>query len=251
MLVFRRTIPIKLVPFLLLSIICGLSIAAPFEIKVHDELIADYQHSAYEIETNLFQAPASQGLKSNVFQTRLEYGYGITERSEVGVNLYLSNYNGVSYVNGGKVSHMYIPTHDEEGLWHYGVKNEINYIKDVGGTETTFYELTPILALQLQDWRFTINPSVDVTLNKNSTVTFSPSAKIAYGLNNTVDIGMEYYADNLPIKGLYNVTQQPNTAYLVMDAKYKKSTFNFGVGKGVTAVSDNWVVKFIAALNFD
>jgi hypothetical protein len=228
-----------------------LAIAAPFEIKVHDELIADYQHSAYEIETNLFQAPASQGLKSNVFQTRLEYGYGITERSEIGVNLYLSNYNGISYVNGGKVSHMYIPTHDEEGLWHYGVKNEINYIKDIGNVETTFYELTPILALQLQDWRFTINPSVDVSLNKNSTVTFSPSAKIAYGLNNVVDIGIEYYADNLPIKGLYSVTQQPNTAYLVMDAKVDKSTFNFGVGKGVTAVSDNWVVKFIAALNFD
>ena len=97
----------------------------------------------------------------------------------------------------------------------------------------------------------TINPSVDVTLNKNSTVTFTPSAKIAYGLNSALDIGMEYYADNLPIKGLYSVTQQPNTAYLVMDAKYGKSTFNFGVGKGVTATSDNWVVKFIAALNFD
>ena len=229
----------------------GLALAAPFEIKVHDELIADYQHSAYEIETNLFQAPASQGLKSNVFQTRLEYGYGITERSDVGANIYLSNYNGVSYVNGGKISHMYIPTHDEEGLWHYGVKNEINYIKDVGGTETTFYELTPILALQIQDWRLTINPSVDVMLNKNSTVTFSPSAKIAYNLTPIIDMGVEYYADNLPIKGLYSVTQQPNTAYLVMDAKYGKSTFNFGVGKGVTAVSDNWVVKFIAALNFD
>ena len=118
---------LKLVLYLLLTF-GGLVYAAPFEIKVHDELIADYQHSAYEIETNLFQAPASQGLKSNVFQTRLEYGYGITQRSEIGVNLYLSNYNGASYVNGGKVSHMYIPTHDEEGLWHYGVKNEINYI---------------------------------------------------------------------------------------------------------------------------
>jgi hypothetical protein len=225
--------------------------AAPFEIKVHDELIADYQKSAYEIETNLFQAPASQGLKTNVFQTRLEYGYGITEKSEIGINAYLSNYNGVSYVNGGKISHMYIPTHDEEGLWHYGAKNEINYIKDVGGNETTYYELTPILALQLQDWRFTINPSVDVTLNKNSAVTFTPSAKVAYEITHTVDIGMEYYADNLPNKSLYNITQQPHTAYLVTDMKYGKSSFNFGVGKGITANSDNWVIKLIASLNFD
>jgi len=248
---FRNSFtPLKLTPWLL-GIAHSLVLAAPFEIKVHDELIADYQHSAYEIETNLFQAPASQGLKTNVFQTRLEYGYGITEKSEIGANIYLSHYNGISYVNGGKISHMYIPTHDEEGLWHYGVKNEINYIKDVGGTDTNFYELTPILAVQLKDWRFTINPSVDITLNKNSSVTFSPSAKIAYNFTTAVDMGVEYYADNLPMKGLYSVTQQPNTAYLVMDTKYGKSTFNFGVGKGVTAVSDNWVVKFIAALNFD
>jgi len=241
--------PLKFAPYLLC--LWSTAFAAPFEIKVHDELIADYQHSAYEIETNFFQAPASQGLKSDVFQTRLEYGYGITEKSELGANVYLSNYNGVSYVNGGKISHMYIPTHDEEGLWHYGVKNEINYIKDVGGNETTYYELTPILALQLQDWRFAINPSVDVTLNKNSSATFSPSAKVAYGITEAVDIGMEYYADNLPNKSLYNITQQPHTAYLVTDAKYGKSSFNFGVGKGITANSDNWVVKLIASLNFD
>ncbi|MBU3576593.1 hypothetical protein [Polynucleobacter sp. UK-Kesae-W10] len=245
--------PIFLIKFSLsaLWIASGLVLAAPFEIKVHDELIADYQHSAYEVETNLFQAPSSQNLTTNVFQTRLEYGYGITEKSELGANVYLSNYNGVSYVNGGKLSHMYIPTHDEEGLWHYGVKNEINYIQDVLGTQTTYYELTPILAIQLQAWRLTINPSVDITLNKNSTVTFSPSAKVAYSLTAVTDIGIEYYADNVPNKSLYSLTQQPHTAYLVLDTKYQKTELNLGVGKGVTATSDNWVVKLIAAFHFN
>ena len=236
---------------LLLALLSCPVIGAPFEIKVHDELIAEYQESAYEVETNLFQAPAAQGLKSNVFQTRLEYGYGIAKNSEIGANIFLSNYNGASYVNGGKVSYMYVPTHDEEGLWHYGVKNEINYIKDVGGTETTFYELTPILALQLQEWRFTVNPSVEVVLNKYSSATFSPSAKVAYGVTHSVDVGVEYYGDNLPNKSLYNVTQQPHTAYLVTDAKYGNSSFNFGVGKGVTTNSDNWIIKLIASLSFD
>ena len=236
---------------LLLALLSCPVIGAPFEIKVHDELIAEYQESAYEVETNLFQAPAAQGLKSNVFQTRLEYGYGIAKNSEIGANIFLSNYNGASYVNGGKVSYMYVPTHDEEGLWHYGVKNDINYIKDVGGTETTFYELTPILALQLQEWRFTVNPSVEVVLNKYSSATFSPSAKVAYGVTHSVDVGVEYYGDNLPNKSLYNVTQQPHTAYLVTDAKYGNSSFNFGVGKGVTTNSDNWVIKLITSLSFD
>lgn len=239
---------------LILATLCLFShsaISAPFEIKVHDELIADYQQSAYEIETNLFQTAASQGIRTNVFQTRLEYGYGIAKNSEIGVNLYLSNYNAATYVNGGKISYMYVPTHDEQGLWHYGIKNEINYIKEVGGAETIFYEFTPILAMQLEKWRITINPSIDVTLNKNSTVTFSPSAKVAYSLIQSIDLGVEYYADNLPIKAMYGGTRQPNTAYLVMDAKLDKTSLNIGIGKGLNSTSDNWVVKFIGAFSFD
>jgi len=235
----------------LLALVCMEGWAAPFEIKVHDELGTQSGESAYEIETNLFQAPASQNLKTNVLQARLEYAYGITSKSELGLNVYLSRYNDTTYVNGGKVSHMYIPTQGESGLWHYGVKNEINYIQDIGGNTTTFYELTPIVALQLQRWRLTINPSVDVTLNQTSTVSFSPSAKIANNLTKHLDLGVEYYADNIPMKGFNRIAQQPNTAYLVMDAKVGKSVINFGVGKGVTASSDNWVVKFIASIDFD
>ena len=237
--------------FAVLGLFVHLVNAAPFEIKVHDELIADYQQSAYEIETNLFQAPASQGIRTNVFQTRLEYGYGITQNSEIGVNLYFSHYNDATYVNGGKISYMYVPTHDEKRVWHYGIKNEINYIRDVGGVETTFYELTPILAMQLEKWRVTLNPSIDITFGKNSAVTFSPSAKVAYGLTETVDVGVEYYADNLPFKRMYGVTQQPNTAYLVMDAKLDKTSLNVGIGRGLNSTSDNWVIKVIAALSFN
>ena len=235
----------------LLTLTCIRTWAAPFEIKVHDELGTQSGQSAYEIETNLFQAPANQNLKTNVLQARLEYAYGLTPQSELGLNLYLSRYNDTTYVNGGKVSHMYIPTQGESGLWHYGVKNEINYIQDIGGNTTTFYELTPIVALQLQRWRLTINPSVDVTLNQTSTVSFSPSAKIANNLTKHLDLGVEYYADNIPMKGFNRIAQQPNTAYLVMDAKVGKSVINFGVGKGVTASSDNWVVKFIASIDYD
>jgi len=225
--------------------------SAPFEIKVHDELIAEYQQSAYEIETNLYPALLSPNQKTNVFQTRLEYGYGISQNSELGINVYLSNYNGDNFFNGGKISHLYVPTHDEKGLWHYGVKNEINYIKDISGEETVFYEFTPILAMQLQDWRFVINPSIDVTLNKTSYVSFSPSAKLIHSFNHTLDLGVEYYTDNLPIKSLNTISQQPNTAYLVTNVKHGTSLFHFGIGKGLTSSSDSWVLKMIASFNFD
>ena len=251
MVIFNKRAWAYIRPFISLFFIYSDSYSAPYEIKVHDDLIANFEQSAYEIETNLYQAPASQNLKSNVFQTRFEYGYGVTQTSELGVNLYLSNYNGISSINGGKVSHMYIPNHDEEGMWHYGMKNEINYIKDIDASETTFYEFTPILGLHVQSWKFTFNPSVDVTLGKSSKVVFSPSAKILYVVTEGVDIGGEYYAENLPVKGFYMTTMyQPKTAYLVTDIKYGKSAFNFGLGKGVNSSTDNWVVKLIGAFSF-
>ncbi len=241
---------LKLGP-VLAGLICTLTLATPFEIKVHDELIAEEKQSTYEIETNLYQPSAALKIPSNVFQTRLEYAYGIAQNNEVAVNAFFSSYNGVTYVNGGKIGQMYIPTHDEEGFWHYGVKNEVVYLKDIGGQEQVFYELTPILALQLARWRFTINPSVDVSLNKSGGTAFAPTGKIAYGITPQTSIGAEYYSEMSNTTIFFPTAQRMNTAYLVLDTRFGKSTMNLGVGKGTNLNSDNWVVKFIASIGFD
>lgn len=225
-------------------------LAAPFEIKIHDELIADLHESSYEIETNLYQASAAQGIKSDIFQTRLEYAYGIARGNELGANVFLSNYNGVSYMNGGKLSQMFIPTHDEEGIFHYGIKNEIVYLKDIGGENQLFYEMTPILALQLQKWRLTINPSIDFGLNKSGGVAFAPTGKVAYSITPYTSVGAEYYSEMSNTTNTFPISQRFNTAYLVLDSKIEKSTINLGIGKGTNLNSDNWVIKLIAAISF-
>lgn len=217
---------------------------------MHDELIAELHESGYEVETNLYQPSAAQGIPSNVFQTRLEYAYGISQGSEIAINGFFSRYNDITYVNGGKISQMYIPTHDEESNWHYGIKNEIVYLKDIGGDYQLYYEMTPILALQVQKWRFTINPSVDFGLNKSGGVVFAPSGKIAYALTPYASIGGEYYREMSNTTNYFPISQRFNTAYFVIDTKIDKSSINIGVGKGTNLNSDNWVVKLIAAISF-
>lgn len=247
---YFRPLFVALWPLFVLCLISKNLLAAPFEIKIHDELIAELHESSYEIETNLFQASAAQGIKSNVFQTRLEYAYGIAQGNEIGANIFVSNYNGVSYVNGGKLSQMYIPTHDEDGIFHYGIKNEIVYLKDIGTENQLFWEMTPILAVQLQKWRFTINPSVDFGLNKSGGVAFAPTGKIAYSITPHTSIGGEYYSEMSNTTNTFPISQRFNTAYLVVDTKIDKSTINIGVGKGTNSNSDNWVIKLIAAVAF-
>jgi len=231
-------------------LIAGNGYSAPFEIKVHEDLIADYQKSAFEVESNLYKTKSLANITTDVFQTRLEYGYGITKESELGANVFISDYNGSSFVNGGKISHMYIPTHDEEGLWHYGVKNEVNFITDIGGIQTNYYEITPLLSLHLQSWKFTLNTSLDMALNSEKKITFSPSAKVAYKAFEKTYIGFEYYVDNLPFSNLRAINQQPNTGYFVIDTAYRTSQFSFGVGKGFATSTDDWVLKAVGSLNF-
>jgi hypothetical protein len=233
-----------------LIFISNYSCASPFEIKVHEDLIADYQQSAYEVETNLYKTKSLPNITTAVSQTRLEYGYGITKASEIGVNIFLSNYNGRSYLNGGKISYMYIPTHDEEGLWHYGLKNEINFITDIGGIQTNFFEITPILSLTTTHWKFTINTSIDLALNNTKKTTLSPSFKFGYRAIDSTYIGFEYYVDNLPFSNLGAMNQQPNTGYFVMDTTHNKSQLSFGLGKGFATSTDNWIIKAVGAFTF-
>jgi len=88
-------------------------------------------------------------------------------------------------------------------------------------------------------------------LNKTSYVSFSPSAKLTRSFHHMLDLGVEYYTDNLPIKSLNTISQQPNTAYLVTNVKHGTSLFHFGIGKGLTSSSDSWVLKMIASFNLD
>jgi hypothetical protein len=223
--------------------------AAPFEVKVHDELIASYQQAAFEVETHFVQGRPGLMPPSPGFQTRLEYGYGLTDKSEIAANLYTSQDHGVSYINGGKISHLFVPTHNEEGFWHYGIKNEVNTVRDATGLTTTYVESTPIIAMQWPQWRLTLNPSLDLTLNGHKSVTFAPSAKLSYQALAKTSMGLEYYTESAPMRQMFSYAHLPNTAYAVLDQQFDHSSISIGIGKGLTSVSDYRVLKLIAVLD--
>ncbi|MEI7681490.1 MAG: hypothetical protein WCK07_18965 [Betaproteobacteria bacterium] len=235
---------------LLLLLFASCCAAAPFEIKIHDELIAPYQESVYETEAHVYRAPSSQALKSSVVQTRLEYAYGVTRASEWSINAFLSNYAGNNELNGGKIAHLYIPEHDEDGWFHYGIKNEINTYRPLFAPQQVYYEITPILALQTAQWRLTLNPSLDYYFKGGHHWELAPGARLAYRLTRETSVGVEYYSEMGPLRNLTSVSQRPDMAYLVLDTKRGNSSFHFGLGKGVNAVSDQWVFKFIGAFEF-
>jgi len=237
----------------LLFACCALPVcAAPFEVKIHDEIIAPHQEYSFEAEVKLYKPPLGGAIKSSVVQSRFELAKGMTPNSEFSVNLFTSAFDGRTQINGGKVAHIYIPEHDENGWFHYGMKNEINSVYGLNEPHAVFIEHTPILGFHFDQWRITLNPSVDVYLNGDRKTIFAPAGKISRKLTGNYSLGVEYYSETGPIKHPTAFSERPDAAYLVLDTHSKTSTYSVGIGKGIHAVGDRWVVKLIGAipLNF-
>ena len=226
--------------------------AAPFEVKIHDELIAPHQEYSFEAEIKLYKPPTAGAIGASVLQSRFEIAKGISTSSEVSVNLFTSAFNNQTQINGGKIAHIFIPEHDESGWFHYGIKNEINSIYGLNEAHAVFIEMTPILGFHIDSWRMTLNPSVDLYLNGDRKTIFAPAGKISRKLTGDYSLGLEYYSETGPIKHPTPFTQRPDAAYLVFDTHTTTSTYSVGIGKGIHAVGDRWVVKLIGSipLNF-
>ena len=226
--------------------------AAPFEVKIHDEQITPNQEYAFEAEIKLYKPPTGSSIGSSVIQSRFEIAKGMTANSELSINLYTSAFDHQTQINGGKIAHIYIPEHDEDGWFHYGMKNEINSVNGLNEAHTVFLELTPILAFHLANWRLTLNPSVDLYLNGDRKTIFAPAGKVTRKITNHHSLGLEYYSETGPIHHPTPYTQRPDVAYLVFDKYSKTSTYSLGLGKGIHAAGDRWVVKLISSipLNF-
>jgi hypothetical protein len=229
----------------------ALTQAAPFEIKVHDEVIAKDHESVIEIQSVYFKPSAENNPVNKILLTRMEYAYGIRQGSEVSFNLYTSRQGNTTYINGGKLAHMYFPPHDENGLFHYGIKNEYNFVKMPNQADQSFYEITPILAFHFNDFRLTLNPSIDYFFSGNIyKTTFSPAYRLAYELSNKATIAVEYYAEMGPIKHFTSFKQRPDTAYLVFEKEFKDFDLQIGAGRGLHQSSDAWVLKLTGSLSF-
>lgn len=220
--------------------------AAPFELKIHDEFIAPYKEQTLEVETQLFRPSAKvAATQPLMLQARLEYAHGLTPSSEVSANLFTSRYDDQTHYNGYKFAYMFIPEHDESGLFHYGVKTEVDRVLNPFGPADTFVEITPILAIQLELWRITFNPSIDKYLNGQRQTRLAPATRVMYDLGAARSVGVEYFSDPGPWRHPDPTSQRNDYGFVVWDVAGEHNTYSVGVGKGLHAVGEPWIVKLV------
>lgn len=223
--------------------------AAPYEAKVHQPEAAPFQEKVFELETKWVRPPQGEP-GGSVLLGRAEVAYGLTRHSEISVNLFASRQQGKLQANGGKIAHIQVFTEDEKATWRFGMKNEVVLVTGGGEPDEAFYEFTPIVQWQAGAWNLTVNPSLDLMLRGKREWVFAPTARLGLDLPDDRALSLEYYAEMGPVKRLLPAAQRPDIAYLSFESAAKGSSWSVGVGRGVRAVSDRWVLRVIAAFPF-
>ena len=239
-----------------------------YEIQVYGSDTVAPKTTMLELHSNFTAAgsypePGSEYPSQGVYPTNhaqhetLEITQGITNWSEVGFYVFTSiNGNGQGWQWVG--DHIRPRVRAPDG-WHWPVgaslSMEFGYVRPEFDKDTWTWEIRPIIDKQIGRWYFAVNPAFERSFHGPSVpqgVGFAPDAKFSYDFNKYISGGLEYYSDYGSLHDIYSFHNQWQQFFPSIDLNVSPEwEINFGVGVGVTAATDHWVIKGIVGRRFD
>ena len=231
--------------------------AAPEEIQVYLDDVNEPREFGIEMHVNYVvdgpRTPDYPGQlpSHHVLQVTPEFSYGFAKNWDAGLYLLSSLApNGGFDFNGAKVRVKYIAP--SSGAFFWGMNVEVGYTSRRVSENYVNTELRPILGWRGDKWLFAVNPILDVALSGNASrePVFAPALKIARTIGEGMQLGIEHHADMGPINHIPAFNQQNHVLYGVLDMQKGGFDLNFGIGRGLTSVSEQWVAKMIIGIPF-
>jgi hypothetical protein len=182
-----------------------------------------------------------------------ELYYGVSKTFELGLYL-LNTYspgNGANY-EGQKVRFKYIAPHNEGEGSFWGLNLEIGRTAKRVAEVPWNTELKGIYGFRTGPWTVGINANFEWSLagSPATPVALEMSTKVAYDVRQGLAVGFESYNDIGPVRDPGRLGSQSQMLYGVVDAEVGKVDLNIGLGRGLTSVSDRWVLKVIVGLQY-
>ena len=241
---------------LALALTCPLAgLAAPYELRVYSDDFPQPDESEIELIMSVAKPRLmDQSPRGQVFQTLMEYGYGLGNGWSIGLELPVSHVDGHNQLNGLKVEAQYVAEHDPHQGIYWGVRSDIGYTSSPYETQGSHsIDINPILGYRWSTWHVVVNPSIEMPISGPNTKTqFQPSAKLAHTLSPTAELGLEYFSGWGALSAIRPQRERDETLYVVWDQKLTSSRWNFGLGKPLNPSGgsvDKWVMK--VGVNFD
>jgi hypothetical protein len=244
---------------LALSLVSSGALAASEEIQVYlDDLTRPGGFGA-DIHNNFVvkgsRTPDYPGAlpANHTYRFTPELYYGLTPTMELGLYLLTTTAPGTGpNYDGQKLRFKYIAPHNENVGSFWGLNLEIGKTTHRVSEVPWNAQLKGIYGFRTGPWTVGFNANFDWSLAgaPNSPVFFEFDTKVAYQLHEGLEVGFESYNELGPVRSLGRLNTLSQTLYAVVDADIGKVALNAGIGRGLTAASDRWILKFIAGFQY-
>jgi hypothetical protein len=224
------------------------------EIQVYDaEIAAPGQLNLTWHNNYTFSGPSQPAFPGAVVSNRAlngvpEWGYGVTPWFETGLYLpvYTLTGKGEFLLDSAKLRALFVLPDAHTQTFFYGINFELSYNSPHWEPTRFSGEVRPIIGWHLGPWDLIVNPILDTDFNGGlGDLIFAPAVRTAYNVSNKLSFALEEYADFGPLQHFVPNSQRSHTLFAVIDAGNSSNGIEFGVGKGLTASADGWVVKLM------
>jgi len=262
----RRFLPspgiVALAGLLVLAAYGRHALALPDDLEVLlDDLNKPGEFSAEVIASYALSRPRTRSDEElqptfHVLQVSPEFSWGLAKNVQFNVQLFSSlNHEGHGTLDGGQLELLAIPIRpddeDDDGFFAGGMV-EIGRLPRTISTNKLDGEVTFLLGYRSGKWTVATNLEADFKVSGNGSSAPDLSAKIKLGYKTTASysIGFEYYGDLGELRDIGPLSQESQHLFAVVDFKHKGWSFNVGVGRGLNAFSEPWVLKAVFELPF-
>lgn len=249
----------RIAGLLLLAATSGQAGATPEEIQVYmDEINAPGEfgldvHNNYVVSGSRIPDYSGAQAPRHVFRITPEFSYGLTRNWELGGYLLFSrDGNGHSTIDGEKLRLKFLASRPADQAFFWGANLEVGRVERRLDENPWNAELKGMLGYHGERWTFAVNPNIDWKISGPvaSPASFHLDSKIAYKIDQDFELGVESYNEFGPIRHMGHFNQQSQTVFGVLDTKVHGWDLNLGIGRGLTSVSDRWILKAIVNVPF-
>lgn len=235
------------------------ALAAPDEIQVYTDDMNEPGEYGVELHINYVidgeKQPGYEGASPahHMLQTTPEFSYGIGKNWEAGMYVPVAyEENGNLYGNGLRLRMKYIATPEAGSNMFWGLNVEYGYSNLRVSESEWGMELRPIVGYRTDNWLLSFNPilNMDLSSNFNHQPQFEPALKVARKVADGVQAGFEYYGEYGYANNMLPADERAHYLYAAVDIEKHGFDINFGIGRGDSNASDNWIAKAIIAFPF-
>ena len=248
-------------------VVCALSVASRaaaqdlFEIQVYPYETVAPGVTMFEFHTN-FTPSGSKGVEDGVygnnrqFHETLEITHGWTKNFETGFYIETAPYvPGIgAKFTGWHVRPRFSFPEFKQFPFHVSLSFEYAFTQPGFDVNRQSLEIRPIFEREQGRLYLSINPDLSVPTKgpeAGSAPAFEPNFKVGWNFTEHVNAGIEYYAETGTVKHFDPLGDEHHILFGAADLNASPDwELNFGVGKGLTGTSEQWILKAIIGYRF-